>query len=457
MQSYQPQAHKASPDSHECGRILIVEDEPDVALMLERVIRSCGNYSVHYCGDPARLTECLENFKPDRVFTDLAMPGCNGFEVIRQVRAHDDSLPIVVVSAYASLENAIQAIKEGAFDFLTKPFSPESVEIILEKVSRELDLRARALAACRLANSRDPALASLLGDSEPMRQLRDWIVRVRQVRANVLIEGETGTGKELVARALHQDSGPFVAVNLAALPMELAESELFGHRRGAFSGALADRKGLIEAAHGGVLFLDEINTAPLLLQAKLLRVLEDKRVRPVGSSSEIAVDVRFVAASNQSLENLVEEGQFRRDLYHRLKVLSVRLPTLRERREDIALYAREFVARYARAHGRRVREPSEAALRYLSAQDWAGNVRELENWIEQAVILSPDDAGELDIAPKTGKPNASGEDDRRLSAVEQRHIIQMLAECGGNKSQTARLLGIDYKTLLRKLAQSDET
>lgn len=452
MQNYQSLAHKASPRTGITGRVLLVEDEPDVAHLLERVIRSCGEYAVHHCADPRMLAECLESFGPDRVFTDLSMPGLDGFEVIRQLRTYNENLPVVVVSAYASLENAIRAIKIGAFDFLAKPFSPETVEIVLEKITRELALRTRALEACKLASNRDPGLAALLGESAPMHELRKWITRVRAVRTNVLIEGETGTGKELVARALRQGESPFVAINLAALPAELVESELFGHRRGAFSGAHMDRKGLIESAHGGILFLDEINTAPAALQAKLLRVLEDKQIRPVGSSHEISVDVRFVAATNQSLEQLVQSGHFRRDLYHRLKVLGVQLPPLRMRKEDIPLYVQEFVPRYARAHGRRVRQASEAVLRALKDKDWPGNVRELENWIEQAVILSPDEATEL-VLPDGASPNqpATDTNDRTLAAAEQQHIQAVLTECEGNKSRAARALGIDYKTLLRKL------
>ncbi|MCA1925133.1 MAG: sigma-54 dependent transcriptional regulator [Thiobacillus sp.] len=451
MQSYQSRADKASPESAPAGRVLIVEDEPDVAHLLDRVIRSCGDYAIQRCTDPQQFAACLQTFRPDRVFTDLAMPGIDGFEIIRRVRAYDENLPVVVVSAHASLENAIQAIKIGAFDFLAKPFSTETVEIVLEKITRELALRARALEACRLAASRDPGLAALMGASAAMSEVREWIARVRPTRANVLIEGETGTGKELVARALRQGDSPFVAINLAALPGDLIESELFGHRRGAFSGAHTDHKGLIESAHGGILFLDEVNSAPPQLQAKLLRVLEDKRVRPVGGSAEIAVDVRFIAATNQPLEPLVAAGQFRRDLYHRLKVLGVTLPPLRARREDIPLYVREFVPRYARAHGRRVREASETLMRELVARDWPGNVRELENWIEQAVILSADDALELDLPAGAPRPLTDAGAANTLAAAERRHILHILAECGGNKSRAARVLGIDYKTLLRKL------
>ncbi len=451
-QRYPADPDKSSAEAVSSPRILIVEDEPDVAALLRRVIDACGAYPVSLCATAECLDLALSQWRPDLVFTDLAMPGLDGFEVIRRVHEHDEDVPVVVVSAYASLENAVKAVKLGAFDFLAKPFTLESVDLMLEKVGRELEVRRRAQQACRQAQAQDPTLATLLGKSPAMQALRDWICRVRAVRVNVLIEGETGTGKELVARALHQGCGPFIPLNLAALPIELAEAELFGCRRGAYSGAVSDRMGLIEAASGGVLFLDEVNAAPPALQAKLLRVLEDKRVRRLGDAMDNSVDVRFIAASNQDLGPLVERGAFRRDLYHRLKVLGVRLPPLRERREDIPALAEEFVQRYARAHGCSARRLSAVALDALMAMDWPGNIRELENWIEQAVILCPPGATEIP-APLGMRPMSTpAPEGRTLAAVELAHIHRVLDECEGNKSRAARILGIDYKTLLRKLA-----
>ncbi|MDP2809990.1 MAG: sigma-54 dependent transcriptional regulator [Rhodocyclaceae bacterium] len=431
--------------------ILIVEDEPDVARTLKRVIAACGDYLVSIVLSAAELDRALAKAPPELVFTDLMMPELSGIDVIRRVRERCPDTPVVVVSAHATLENAVEAVKAGAFDFLPKPFSPESVDLMLAKVARERELR-------RAAHERDADLLALRGESVTMERLRALILRVRETRANVLVEGESGTDKELVARAIHAGRGPFVAVNMAAVPDALAEAELFGVRRGAFTGAERDRRGLIQAAHGGTLFLDEVNAMSASLQAKLLRVIEDRRLRPVGGETEVAVDFRLIAAANQDLAVLVETGAFRRDLYHRLKVLSIVLSPLRERREDIPALAEHFFQRYARAHGCRARGIAAKALARLAVSDWPGNVRELENTLEQAVILCPPDATEvplaafpaLDGAAPQGVAGPAG--DASLAAVEARHIRDVLRQTGGNKSQAARILAIDYKTLLRKLA-----
>ncbi|GAB4446278.1 MAG: sigma-54 dependent transcriptional regulator [Rhodocyclaceae bacterium] len=440
-------------------KILVVEDERDVATTLKRVIESCGAFEVrlHFGGDG--LGDALRQFRPDLIFTDLMMPGTDGFAVIRRAKDFDPDLPVVVVSAYATLENAVEAVKAGAFDFLAKPFSPESVELILAKIGRDRSLRERAAQAQRQAEAGDADLRALLGASAAMRELREWIVKARRVHANVLIEGESGTGKELVARAIHAGKGPYVAVNAAAIPDSLAEAELFGYRKGAFTGAFADSPGVLAQANGGTLFLDEINAMSPALQAKLLRVLEERRLRPLGGGRELELDFRLLCATNRELGAMVEEGGFRRDLYHRVKVLHVRIAPLRERREDIPLLAEHFLQRYARAHGCRVRRLSAGALEALSAAAWPGNVRELENTVEQAVILCPPEAAELPAAAvaSPGKPDAAPRRDdrqpRSLAAVEMEHIREVLAATGGNKAQAARILEIDYKTLLRKLAQ----
>lgn len=447
-------------------RILVVEDEPDVAALLRRMLQASTPCQVEVAITPHDLPRVLKETTPGLVFTDLMMPGLDGFEVIRQVHAQAPDLPVIVVSAYATLENAVAAVKAGAFDFLAKPFGLESVELMLAKARRELDSQARQSELCRQMRARDSDLNALLGDSAQMRRLRDWIGQVRGTRANVLIEGESGTGKELVARAIHAGEGPFVALNMAAIPDELAESELFGYRKGAFTGATRDRPGLLREAKGGSLFLDEVNAMSPLIQAKLLRVLQERRVRPVGSNQEEAVDFRLLAASNVSLQEAVAAGGFRRDLYHRLNVLSVRLPPLRERREDIAALAEHFVQRYARAHGRRVRRLGPDTAAALLGADWPGNVRELENVIEQAVILCPETATEVPMAllppslggrgwlggaeaPEGGRPPT-------LAEVELRYILSVLERAGGNKSEAARVLNIHYKTLLRKLNQAGD-
>jgi len=448
--------------------ILLVEDEADVAALLARLIQACGAHRVRVETAPTDLPGLLTESRPDLVLTDLMMPGLDGFDVLRAAHAFDLELPVIVVSAHASLDNAVAAVKAGAFDFLAKPFGLESVELMLAKARREADNRDRQAALCRAARARDGDLNALLGDSPVMRRLRDWIAQVRAARASVLIEGESGTGKELVARALHSGQGPFVALNVAAIPDELAEAELFGHAKGAFTGASRDRAGLIREAHGGSLFLDEINAMSTRIQAKLLRVLQERRVRPLGADCEYEVDIRLLAASNVALEQRVAEGAFRRDLFHRLNVLHVRLPALRERREDIAALADFFVQRYARAHGRRVRQMAPDAQLALATADWPGNVRELENAVEQAVILCPENAVEapMSLLPErlggrswqagAPAPEAGTGRPATLAEMELRYIQSVLEQTSGNKSEAARMLAIGYKTLIRKLAQQED-
>ncbi|WP_081617279.1 sigma-54-dependent transcriptional regulator [Thioalkalivibrio sulfidiphilus] len=443
-------------------QVLIIEDEPDVARMLGQVIEAAGDFRVRISLDPNELDAALSDQPPDLILTDLMMPAMDGFEVIRRVKAVDPDLPVVVVSAYASLENAVEAVKTGAFDFLAKPFRPETVELMLAKLTRDHGLRARAAEAARRAEAADPYLGALRGQGALMQRLRAWVLKVRNTEANVLIEGESGTGKELVARAIHGGRGPFVALNMAAIPEELAEAELFGYRRGAFTGAARDYPGLLVEASGGALFLDEVNAMSPGLQAKLLRVLQERSVRPVGDTRERKVSFRLLAASNQPLEGCVEQGTFRRDLYHRLNVLHVHLPPLRERAEDIPELAEHFLQHYARAHGARVRRLAPEVVGALMGHGWPGNVRELENVIEQAVILCDADSATLPLevfphnlggqgwlgdtahaAPSTGGT---------LAEVERHYILSVLKAADGNKAQAARTLGIDYKTLLRKLS-----
>ncbi|WP_006746726.1 sigma-54-dependent transcriptional regulator [Thioalkalivibrio paradoxus] len=445
-------------------RILIVEDEPDVARMLARMIDDLGDYRIETCLDAAAFPGFLSD-PPDLVLTDLMMPGLDGFEVIERVKRVDPDLPVVVISAYATLENAVLAMRAGAFDFLAKPFRPESLELMLTKVQRDHGLRARAAAAASRAAVLDPHLNALRGTSPAMRSLREWILKVRDTRASVLIEGESGTGKELVASALHAGRGPFVAINLAAMPPDLAEAELFGYRKGAFTGATRDYPGLVMEATGGVLFLDEVNATPPHLQAKLLRCLQNRTVRALGDSREQTVDFRLLCASNQPLEQAVREHGFRQDLYYRLNVLHVTLPPLRDRVEDIPELAESFVRHYARLHGCPARRLAPDVLVALMGYSWPGNVRELENSIEQAVILCPRDAVALPLevfpallggrgATGTGHDPGGG---TTLAEVERRYIETVLADCGNNKAQAARTLGIDYKTLLRKLRAWEES
>ncbi|MFN3868743.1 MAG: sigma-54-dependent transcriptional regulator [Hyphomicrobiaceae bacterium] len=444
--------------------VVIVEDEADVANALKRVIEASGSYQVRVLLSAGEIESVISQTRPCLVFTDLMMPDIDGFDVVRRIKGIEPYLPVVVVSAYSTIENAVAAVKKGAFDFLAKPFRPESVELILAKALRE----HRLLEQVHRARGRDPDLMAIQGDSVAMNRLREWVLRVRDVRASVLIEGESGTGKELVARALHAGKGPFVAVNMATVADSLAESELFGHRKGAFTGATGDRKGLLLEANGGTLFLDEINAASAATQARLLRVLQERKVRPLGATTEIPVDFRLISASNQPLDELVQQGHFRRDLLHRINTLSVRVPPLRERRDDIPVLVEYFLARYSRAHNRSARAVSAAAMAAFVGGNWPGNVRELENAVEQSVILSPERASEIELdalPPSLGgqgwmfeeasEPVGSTERARTLADVELHYILAVLRQAGGNKAEASRILGIGYKTLLRKLASLD--
>ena len=443
--------------------VLLFEDEPDVAALLKRAIEAGGPFQVAVAPMPATPAATLRALPAPLVFTDLLMPGADGFDVICEAQALPEPPLVIVVSAHATLDNAVAAVKAGAFDFLAKPFSLEAVELVLAKSQRELEARARQAALCRQLERQDGGLAALIGASPALRRLRDWVAQVRGVKANVLIEGESGTGKELVARALHGGQGPFVALNMAAIPDDMAEAELFGYLKGAFTGAVRDHPGLLCQAQGGCLFMDEVNAISPALQAKLLRVLQERRCRPLGGLRERELDFRLIGASNVPLESLVETGGFRRDLYHRLKVLHVRVPPLRERPEDIPELALHFTARYASAHGRRVRGIAPDAEAALRRADWPGNVRELENVIEQAVILCPPETAWLplrSLPPELGgegwMAGAAGDGgvtrSSTLAEMERHYIAAALRHADGNKAQAARLLGIGYKTLLRKLA-----
>jgi DNA-binding NtrC family response regulator len=439
-------------------KVLIIDDEPDIARILGRVLQTCGNFEVTIRVGKFDLERELPELEPTLIFLDLVMPDFDGFEVLSRIQGILPDTPVVVVSAYSTIDNAVRAVKLGAFDFLPKPFDPESVQLIVAKLEQDLELHARCESLKRSLLGQDGYLRSISGQSAAIKHLHSWILRVRHARTSVLVEGESGTGKELVARAIHADQGPFVAVNMAAIPDELADSELFGHRRGAFTGANQDRKGLLCEAHGGTLFLDEVNSMSPMIQAKLLRVIQERRVRPVGSDREQAVDFRIISATNEKLEKRVQDGGFRRDLYHRLRVLGTTLPPLRERIEDIPLLAQQFMQHYSRAHGRRVRQIRSDALYYLQQEAWPGNVRELENLIEAVVILCEDSAQEItlpmllhivqgEVVAEEPEQNAV----LTLAEVEKIHVRRILEMTSGNKTHAARLLGIDYKTLLRRL------
>ncbi len=402
----------------------------------------------------------------DAVVTDLRMRGMDGLEVCERMRARHPDVPVIVMTAYREIEAAVAAIRAGAYDFLLKPFEVETLELALE---RALEHRRLTQQVRRLEEQlgRSKPFAEIVGESRAIQELNDLLRRVAPVESAVLIRGETGSGKELVARAIHDHgpraAGPFVAVNCAAVPESLLESELFGHERGAFTGAERVREGLFQRARGGTLFLDEIGDMPLAIQAKLLRVLQDRKVRPIGSSREVEVDVRVLSATHRDIEKEVSTGQFRSDLLFRINVIQVDVPPLRERDNDVLLLAQHFLQQFAARSGRAVQGISPAVAEKLLAYDWPGNVRELSNCIERAVVLTRHEQLVVDDLPPAVRnarlPAADPAGLNQLAGflpleqVERRYILRVLDAVGGNKAHAARILGVGRKTLYRKLEQ----
>ena len=403
----------------------------------------------------------------DIVVTDLRMPGdLDGLALLRAIRAASLDPEVILVTAFATADTAIAAMKEGAYDYLTKPFKVDEINAVIGRAMEKRALVAEN-AALREQVAGRVRMAQLLGRSKPMQLLFELIGKIASARTNVLITGESGTGKELVARALHTEGsragGAFVAVNCGAIPDELMESELFGHVKGAFTGAVSDRSGLFREAHGGTLFLDEIGELSLGLQVKLLRALQEKRVKPVGGTGELEVDVRVVAATNRELEAEVARGAFRQDLYYRLNVIELRLPPLRQRAEDVPLLVDHFLRRFARDQGKALSTLSPAAMKRLEIYDFPGNVRELENIIERAVALaSGPSIEENDLPPlrtsavkpaaPTGEIPDDGVDlDRLVSDYERAWVQKALDKTGGVRKKAAQLLGITFRSMRYRL------
>lgn len=445
-------------------RISVVEDEAAVADILVRILQELGVRQVFKYHSVHDFLENLEMDKPDLVFTDLAMSGSDGFELIRQMQTLRQQVPVIVVSAHASLDNAVKAVKLGAFDFVAKPFDVDAINAALQKAMSQRYVRQR-LEETPATPAQDRYLNSILGSGKAMTLLREMISIARDVDANVLIEGETGTGKELVARALHGGVGPFVALNVATIADDLAESELFGHKQGAFTGAISNRKGILESANDGILFLDEINSMTHKIQVQLLRAIQERKVRPIGANREVDVSFRLICATNEPLEDAVACGRFRLDLYHRINLIHIRIPPLRERPEDIPVLASEFFRRYSQLHHRPVSGIEDSALAALQKYDWPGNVRELENVIERAVIFSKQDEPlSTDVLKRVFHcsdcdpiltDGFAAPLTLTMKELEGRYAKAVLEKVGGNKSEAARILKIDYKTLEKRLRHGE--
>ncbi len=451
--------------------VLVVDDEPALREVLSLRLASWG-HQVVAAGDATEADAVLREQRVDLVLSDVVLPGLSGLDLLRVFKARNATMPVVLMTAHGTVDTAVEAMKDGAMDFLTKPIDTEALRALLDTVGHERQLRERNAALDAVLDaSADPmsgvetddGLASgLVGRSAAMRAVRRLIAQLASSDASVLITGESGTGKELAAHAIHARSaraeGPFVAINAAAIPDGLIESEIFGHEAGAFTGAARARAGSFEQANGGTLFLDELAEMPLALQPKLLRLLEDGRVRRLGGSTETAFDVRVLAATNREPMRSVEEGRLRADLLYRLNVFEIVMPALRDRLDDLPLLVRHFLRQFNTRHHSTVDGLRPAALEQLSAWHWPGNVRELRNVLERAVILARSGWVELaHLPPYLTSPAAAASrpiqlpSGATLADAERMLVLTTLERCGQNKSEAARRLGVDVKTLRNKL------
>ncbi|MCK5826154.1 MAG: sigma-54-dependent Fis family transcriptional regulator [Desulfuromusa sp.] len=448
------------------GKILIIDDDKALCELLEEDLGRRG-HSVYPALNVVAAREILQQQEIDLVLTDLNMPGISGIDFCAELQRNRPDLPVVIMTAFGSLETAIAALRAGAYDFVTKPVDLDLLSISLSRALqyRQLQGKVRLL---RNQVRRQRSDDGMLGESPVFQEIKQQITRIANLDTSVLISGESGTGKELVARALHHQSQrcdePFIAINCAALPENLLESELFGHIRGAFTDARENRKGLFVEASGGTLLLDEIAELPLTLQPKLLRVLEDHKVRPLGGSKEIDCDVRVLASSHQDLAAVVAAGQFRSDLFYRLNVIELELPPLRERGNDVLLLALKFIQQLSQRFNKSVTGLAQPAAARLLAYHWPGNVRELRNVIERAIALTSHDQLIVEDFPNQIRqpeneavlPTGLVETGHilPLEEIERRYIRQILNQLNDNRTLAARLLGVDRKTLYRKLKDS---
>jgi two-component system response regulator AtoC len=434
-------------------KVLVVDDEAIVREALDDWLKDIG-YQVFTAENGHKALEVIDKEKPGIMIADLVMPGMDGIELMKRAKAQQPNIEVIIITAYASIPTAITAMKEGAYDYIEKPFCPERAELLVKKLAEHQELVEENFSLRQKLEDRY-RFENIIAKSSKMQRVIEVIKVVAKSNATVLITGESGTGKELVARAIHSQSDrrnkPFVAVSCAALPESLLESELFGHEKGSFTGAYAQKKGKFEFANGGTLFLDEIGEMSANIQVHLLRVLEEKEFTRVGGNEPIKVDVRVISATNKDLRKAIEKQEFREDLYYRLNVVNIELPPLRERKEDIPLLAEHFLHKFAVENRKEVTQFSPEAIESLLAYDWPGNVRELENAIERAIILSKDSPITTAALPQENLSLVgSASIGKNLKEVEKSHILNVLRETGDNYSEAARILGVSRMTLYNK-------
>jgi two-component system response regulator PilR (NtrC family) len=442
-------------------RVLVVDDERSMRELLEIVLRREG-YEVLTADNGRAALSTLERQSVDLLISDIKMPDMTGVEVLRAARGIDPDMLAIMITAFASTETAVEALRLGAHDYISKPFKVDELKLRVRKALERLQLQQENLLLKRTLRS-SHQFCNIIGRSEAMLAVFRLVETIATTNSTILVTGESGTGKELVARAIHFSSlrreRPFVALNCGALTETLLESELFGHMRGSFTGAAANKKGLIEVAERGTIFLDEIGDMSPMMQVKLLRVLQERRFRRVGGTEEIEADIRIIAATNQDLAKLVSEGKFREDLYYRINVIPVHLPALRERRDDIPLLAEHFLARYSEQMSKKLTSISAEAMRHLTAYDWPGNIRELENVIERAVALEqtptilPDSLPNHVVGqgPRPGTqavelPKEGIDLEQHVQGVEREFIAQALRRAGGVQVKAAELVGMSFRS-----------
>lgn len=445
------------------GRILLVDDDQTACELLESTLKR--QYKVTWRTSAQDALDLIAEEDFDVILTDLNMSGLGGLDLCERIVGMRPDIPVIVVTGYGSLETAVGAIRAGAYDFVTKPVDSNLIGLTVSRAIRHRRLQEE-VKRLRSANAVAPAFNDIIGGSPAMKRVFDLVSRVGESDATVLITGESGTGKELIAKAIHHQSprraAPFLAINCAAMPPALLESELFGHVRGAFTDAKTQRAGLFLEAKEGTIFLDEIGELPLEMQPKLLRSLQERKVRPIGGNHEVSFDARIIAATNRDLETEVFEKRFREDLYYRINVVTIEVPPLRERGSDVLLLAAHFVERAAKRAGKQVRGIATGTAEKLSAYDWPGNVRELENCMERAVALMRFDSVTVDDLPekirnyRADRFVLSADDPAELvtaAELERRYMHRVLALVGGNKSRAAKILGFNRRTLYRKMGQ----
>ena len=444
------------------GKVLVVDDDKAMCELIDTTLTLKG-YSTTWCQSADEANEMLHDNDFDVVLTDVRMPGTTGLQLCQQISSTRPDIPVIVMTAFGTLDTAVATIRSGAYDFLTKPVKLEVLALTIARAVEHRELK-RQIHLLEQEAKTENHFGEILGESAPMQHLYDQMKRVGNSDASVLITGESGTGKELVAKSLHNISNraahPFVAVNCAALSDTLLESELFGHVRGAFTDARSERKGLFMEAEGGTLLLDEMGDMPMSMQVKLLRALEEGRIRAVGSDKETQFDVRVLTATHRDLETAVEDGRFRQDLYYRINVIQLHLPPLRSRGVDILMIASHYINQFAMSSGKEVTGITETAAEKLLAYSWPGNVRELRNVMERALALTRYDSVTIEDLPdkirdhRGGTVFIGGDDPTELvplEEIENRYIEHVLQTVDHNRTQAARILGLDRKTLYRKL------